>query len=159
MELFVPMRPLQLTIDQVREICDRLAGGETVYGVFKDGNEYGCKKTAFYQKINNDKVLYGIYARARLNQTEALFDEIMEIAETETDLKRAEIKIDARKWTIGKIKPWRFGPDPEGYKAPEEMPEGHYFDPRTMTREEFDIYRDFIGRRKQTLQKGDNDAE
>ena len=49
------------------------------------------------------------YGRARLIATERLADEILSIPETEPDVARARLKVDARKWLLAKINPLAWG--------------------------------------------------
>lgn len=49
------------------------------------------------------------YARAREEQADFYADEIVTIADTEEDPNRARVRIDARKWTAGKLKPKVYG--------------------------------------------------
>lgn len=49
------------------------------------------------------------YAHAREVQADALADEILEIADSETDPNRARVMIDARKWLAGKLRPKKYG--------------------------------------------------
>lgn len=49
------------------------------------------------------------YARAREAQADYHADEIIEIADTEADSNKARVRIDARKWVAGKMKPKKYG--------------------------------------------------
>jgi hypothetical protein len=49
------------------------------------------------------------YAHAREIQADVLADEIIEIADSETDPNRARVMIDARKWLASKLRPKRYG--------------------------------------------------
>lgn len=50
-----------------------------------------------------------LYARARDLQAEHLAQEIVEIADSDTDPQRARNRIDARKWVAAKLSPRRYG--------------------------------------------------
>ena len=73
---------------------------------------------------NEDSKLAEQYARAREIRAELIFEEVLEIADDaandyiETDegaipnrtaIDRARLKIDARKWVLGKMNPKKFG--------------------------------------------------
>lgn len=49
------------------------------------------------------------YAQAREDQADVFADEIIEIADTEEDANRARVRIDARKWVAGKLRPKKYG--------------------------------------------------
>lgn len=49
------------------------------------------------------------YARAREHQADYYADEIIEIADTETDPAKARNRMDARKWKASKLKPKVYG--------------------------------------------------
>jgi hypothetical protein len=49
------------------------------------------------------------YARARDAQSDVIADEILMIADTEEDAQKARVRIDARKWLAGKMKPKVYG--------------------------------------------------
>lgn len=50
------------------------------------------------------------YVRAREDQADALFDEILDIAdEKAADVRRAQLRVDARKWMAGKLQPKKYG--------------------------------------------------
>lgn len=59
--------------------------------------------------INEDGELAKQYAHAREAQADFYADEIIEIADTETDPQRARVRIDARKWIASKMLPKVFG--------------------------------------------------
>jgi hypothetical protein len=109
-------RPTSYTARVGETICDRIAEGEslvsicretgmpayrTVMGWLTKGEEGQETYTAFAHN----------YARARENQAERYAQEVIEIADTETDWNRARVRIDARKWAAGKMLPKRYGTD------------------------------------------------
>jgi hypothetical protein len=50
------------------------------------------------------------YARAREEQAEAIFDEILDVADDAGDDPQSRrVRIDARKWALGRMLPKRFG--------------------------------------------------
>jgi hypothetical protein len=50
------------------------------------------------------------YARAREEQAEAIFDEILDVADDALDDSQSRrVRIDARKWALGRMLPKRFG--------------------------------------------------
>lgn len=49
------------------------------------------------------------YAHAREAQADFHVDEIIDISDTEPDSQKARVRIDARKWVAGKMKPKKYG--------------------------------------------------
>lgn len=80
--------------------------------------------TTFYEWIDNDKEKALHYARACEKRADSIFEEILEIAdETSNDtiitdkgeipnsewIARSRLKVDARKWMLGKMNPKKYG--------------------------------------------------
>lgn len=80
--------------------------------------------TTFYDWIDNDKEKTLHYARACEKRADSIFEEILEIAdETSNDtiytdkgetansewIARSRLKVDARKWMLGKMNPKKYG--------------------------------------------------
>ena len=80
--------------------------------------------TTFYEWIDSDKQKALHYARACEKRADSIFDEILEIAdETSNDtiitergeiqnsewIARSRLKVDARKWMLGKMNPKKYG--------------------------------------------------
>ena len=59
--------------------------------------------------MSKDAVLADQYARARELQAQHYANEIVEIADTDTDANRARVRIDARKWVACKLLPKKYG--------------------------------------------------
>lgn len=109
-------------------ICERLANGESLKAMCEE-DDLPSKSTVFKwlaeQQGFSDK-----YARAREAQADALFDDILSIAddgrndwmerkdaenenmgwrENGEALRRSQLRIDARKWMAGKLRPKKYG--------------------------------------------------
>ena len=56
-----------------------------------------------------DDEFSALYAHAREDQAEHFADEIVEIADIETDSSKARNRIDARKWAASKLAPKKYG--------------------------------------------------
>jgi hypothetical protein len=78
----------------------------------------------FYKWINEDEEKSKRYARACEERADAIFDEIIEIAddssqdEVDTEfgvkqntefIQRSKVRIDARKWVVSKLNPKKYG--------------------------------------------------
>lgn len=56
-----------------------------------------------------DPVFLQNYTRARENQADFYFNSIVDIADEEPDVAKAKVRIDARKWVAGKMRPKVYG--------------------------------------------------
>jgi hypothetical protein len=107
-------------------ICDRLAEGESLKSICEDDG-MPARSTVFKWLAENT-TFSDMYARAREEQADAVFDEILSIADDgrndwmerrgEEDagwvtngenLQRSKLRIDARKWMAGKLRPKKYG--------------------------------------------------
>lgn len=107
-------------------ICDRLAGGESLRSICAD--EDMPSQVSVFKWIGRDEELAKQYARAREAQADAIFDEVLHIANTpmlgekrkinadgtievtEGDMiEHRRLQIDARKWMAGKLRPKVYG--------------------------------------------------
>lgn len=119
-------RPCEFTQKMADEICARMAEGESLREICRD-EEAPAKGTVFrwlakYPEFQDQ------YARARVVQADAIFEEILEIADDgsndwmerqgENDegwalngehIQRSKVRIDARKWMAGKLRPKVYG--------------------------------------------------
>lgn len=97
--------------------------GRAVRNILKD--EGMPDVTTFYRWIDNDEEKYKQYMRACENRADAIFDEIIDIADDRSgDIKitkdgeevidnefiaRSRLRIDARKWIASKLNPKKYG--------------------------------------------------
>ena len=88
-------------------ICDRISGGESLNGICRE--EGMPHKVTVFRWLADDENFRNRYARARETQADALFDEVLSIADTEEDTNKARVRIDARKWMAGKLRPKVYG--------------------------------------------------
>lgn len=107
-------------------ICERIADGESLKGICEDEN-MPAKSTVFKWLAEN-ATFSDMYARAKEEQADAIFDEILDIADDgrndwmerrgEEDagwvtngenIQRSRLRIDARKWMAGKLRPRKYG--------------------------------------------------
>lgn len=65
--------------------------------------------SVIFKWLHDSKEFEDNYSRAREMQADANADQIQHIADTEKDLDRARIRIDARKWYAGRMKPKVYG--------------------------------------------------
>jgi len=81
--------------------------GEAITKICKEEDQ--PHYSVFMKWVQSDQDLFDSYARARAIQSDYFFDEMVEIADNEQDLKRAQVRIDARQWHVGKISPKKYG--------------------------------------------------
>lgn len=108
------------------QICERIADGESLRSICEE-DEMPNKATVFRWLAAN-KEFCDQYARARETQADSLFDEILAIAddghndwmlrkhgdderwvENGEVLRRSSLRVDARKWMAGKLRPKKYG--------------------------------------------------
>lgn len=80
----------------------------------------GIPRGSFYLQLNNDEELVDMYARAREIRADIIFEEILKIADAQSEdividsftgeqqvnhnvIQRNRLQIDARKWVLGKM--------------------------------------------------------
>lgn len=88
-------------------ICERIANGESLRAICADKDM--PSKTNVLRWTVQDDALRDQYARAREAQADHFADQIVEIADIEEDPNRARVRIDARKWAAGKMRPKVYG--------------------------------------------------
>jgi hypothetical protein len=107
-------------------ICERLADGESLRTICSE--EGMPSKTTVFRWLADNEQFRDQYARAREAQADAIFDDILSIAddgrndwmvrkfgdderwvENGEALRRSALRIDARKWMAGKLRPKKYG--------------------------------------------------
>lgn len=120
-------RPTAYTDAIATEICDRLAAGESLRSICRD-EHMPHESTVRKWGVENYEGFYTQYARARDIGLDAIADETLEIADTPLigekrkerpdgsieiergdAVDRARLKVDTRKWYLGKLAPKRYG--------------------------------------------------
>lgn len=101
-------RPSTYTEEIGSRICERLVRGESIKGMCA-GDDMPNASTV-YVWLDRHPAFAEKYARARASATEAMLEDLLEIADKEglnTDEKR--VRIDARKWAMSKLQPKKYG--------------------------------------------------
>lgn len=116
--------------DKCREVLDYALN--TLKSIRTSIKDVGIiSRAEFYRELSENKVLCDHYARVKNDIADALFEEIIEIADTEEDGEETEtitsgnkvtkivrrnekhrqrqLKIDARKWVVAKMNPKKYG--------------------------------------------------
>lgn len=120
-------RPSSYSQSLADEICNRLAGGESLRSICRD--DHMPAQQTVYVWLNRDKAFQDQYARAREEQADTHADEIIAIADESPEVNPIRDKdgnvidikidsgyvayqkqrIDARKWTAAKLRPKKYG--------------------------------------------------
>lgn len=114
------------TEEMADKICERIADGESLKAIWEE--EAMPSKATVFKWLGQNASFVDKYARAREAQADALFDDILSIADDgrndwmerrgEEDagwvangenIRRAQLRIDARKWMAGKLRPKKYG--------------------------------------------------
>lgn len=120
-------RPTDYNEEKAAEICERLASGESLRSICLD-EDMPVRSTVFRWLSHHDEFSIQ-YTRAREEQADAIFDEILDIADDGRNdwmekngsdgeslgwqfnaeaARRSQIRIDARKWMAGKMRPKKY---------------------------------------------------
>lgn len=100
-------RPSKYSDKVANTICERIAEGEGLITIC--AAEDMPSKTTVFRWLEEKPEFRDKYTRAREDQAEVHADEILTIADTEEDVNRAKVRIDARKWTASKLRPKKYG--------------------------------------------------
>lgn len=111
-------------------ICERLAEGESLRSICLDEDMPSQSMVFRWLAADENSLFREQYARARETQADALFDEILDIADDGSNdwmerkdsegenigwkengeaLQRSRLRVDARKWMAGKLQPKKYG--------------------------------------------------
>jgi hypothetical protein len=89
-------------------ICERIAVGESLRTICKADNMPA--QSSVFKWLANEPGFAEQYARARETQADAIFDEILNIADdSDGDVQRDRLRVDSRKWMAGKLRPKKYG--------------------------------------------------
>lgn len=121
-------RPTDYNEETTAIICERIASGESLRTICDD-DDLPAMSTIF-KWLSKHQEFTEQYTRAREAQADALFEDILPIAddgrndwmekknsdgenigwmENGEALRRSQLRIDARKWMAGKLRPKKYG--------------------------------------------------
>lgn len=114
-----------MTVDQFNKVIELIKDGKSLR---KSCVELGYSRSSFDLLVNNDETLMSQYTRAREERADKIFEEILDIADDGTNdfmtivkgdkeynvedkevTNRSRLRIDARKWMLGKMQPKKYG--------------------------------------------------
>ncbi len=106
-----------------KEVFNRVSNGEAIRTVLKDKNMPNTE--TFYKWLDKDKSKTKQYTRATDERADSIFEDMIDIADDqEGDVyidkdgneqtnhninQRARLRVDTRKWMLGKLKPKKYG--------------------------------------------------
>ena len=101
-------RPSTYTEETANRICDKLTEGISLRKLCMQ-DDFPTASTV-YVWLDRNPEFAERYARAREAATEDMLEEIFEIADNpEIDVQDKRVRIDTRKWAMGKLKPKKYG--------------------------------------------------
>jgi len=101
---------VEFSQEKFNEICARIAAGGDNSSLRQICTESGMpNRDTFNQWRKRTPELEAQYDRAREDQKETYFDELIHIADTVKDAAIARNMMDARKWSWARMDPSRFG--------------------------------------------------
>jgi hypothetical protein len=119
-------RPSDFNEATCAEICNRLCAGESLRTICRDDHMPVCSTVFVW--LSKHPVFAEQYARARDVQADAIFEEILDIADDASNdwmerrekenpgwqangehIQRSRLRVDARKWMAGKLAPKKYG--------------------------------------------------
>ena len=115
--------------DEIREqisiICEKISDGASLRSILKEKQPFS--RSTFYEIVSENKDIADQYARAMVERQEALFEEILTIADTPCEgvetiegssgvtIRKADmvlhrrLQIEARKWNLSRMNPKKYG--------------------------------------------------
>lgn len=112
-------RPSTYNEEIADQICSELAMGKSLRTICSAPNMPG-RETVF-RWLRQKDIFRDQYARAKAEAADALFEDILDIADDASgdydeegrfrpeNVQRARLRIDARKWMMARMKPKRYG--------------------------------------------------
>lgn len=110
-------RPTTFSQETADHICEELSSGVSLRSICA-ADDMPDKATVF-RWLAKDETFRDQYARARDAQSDAMLEDILEIADQWEDqakllrdpdvIQRAKLRIDTRKWAMSKMAPKRYG--------------------------------------------------
>jgi hypothetical protein len=89
-------------------ICENISAGKSLRSIC---TEHKISHRGVFIWLRVDEEFRKQYARARKEQADTLFDEILEIVDgaDDPDVQSRRLRMDARKWMAGKMRPKKYG--------------------------------------------------
>lgn len=121
-------RPTKYSDAVVDHICDKISSGKSLVDICRPDDMPGRSTVFRWLAEESNKTFRDMYTRAREAQADALFDDLVDIADNATNdwmdanapgdagralngeaLQRSRLRVDTRKWAASKLKPRKYG--------------------------------------------------
>ena len=104
-------RPTKYSQEMADKICEQIAHGKSLRAICAEDDMPPMK--TIYRWLEANEEFRHQYARARDRQADHYFEEIVEIADSveaeSAAVAKARLQVDARKWTLSKLAPKKYG--------------------------------------------------
>jgi len=92
------------------KICQRISEGESLRSICKDKKLPSARMVAYWLADERYGDFLQQYMRAKEQQADNIFEEILEIVDdSDKDVQDRRLRMDARKWMAGKLRPKKYG--------------------------------------------------
>ncbi len=106
-----PGRPTIRNAEIANGICDGIASGKSLYRFLEAEGMPSYAAVCVW--LREDQEFQEQYAQAREDQADFLADEILTIADGTGNVHRDRLRLDARMWIAGKLRPKKYGIKPD----------------------------------------------
>ena len=106
-----PGRPTLRTPEIADAICEAIASGKSLYRILVQPGMPSYAAVCVW--LREDREFQEHYAQAREAQADFLAEEMIEIADGTGDAQRDRLRIEARMWYAGKLRPKKYGTKPD----------------------------------------------
>ncbi|EPT2859784.1 ubiquitin carboxyl-hydrolase [Proteus mirabilis] len=97
--------------ETAHDICSKLAEGESLRSVCRRPGM--PSKATVFRWLSENAEFRDQYAKATEQRADALFEEILEIADDvlpdSAEVAKAKLRIDTRKWSLARMSPKKYG--------------------------------------------------
>ena len=100
-------RPSSFSQKVADVICSRIADGESLRAICAE--KAMPSRAAVFKWLQDVQSFANQHTSAREDQADTFADDVVRISDTEFDPNRARVRIDARKWAAGKLRPKKYG--------------------------------------------------
>lgn len=104
-------KPETLNTGIALTICERIASGQSLRTICEN-SEMPARSTV-HKWLSESESFRDFYGIARELQADELAGQVLQIADTATDAQLAKLRMDARIWYAGKVRPKKYGPRAE----------------------------------------------
>jgi hypothetical protein len=104
-------RPTDYTEELGLEICALIAEGKSLVSICKQDDKPST--VTVYAWLNKNPEFLNTYTRAKEDQADTLTDQMLDLADSviadTSEIAKARLQIETRKWTASKLKPKKYG--------------------------------------------------